>query len=397
MKKINLLLSFTFCFFFLHTKTLSVTTIPFQYIDGKIVVKVTINKSDYNFIFDTGAFTVISENLKELIPAKHKKIRINFLDSNGQVTHTKRTKIKMDLSDANKQTQQVDVFTLKNLYIDNLEIRNILFSYHNFDKITQRACLKIDGILGANVMDGKVWTIDFQNKRILIEEKTLQPEDSHFFEIPFTKQDVSAIPFVNCTIRNQSVDFVFDTGSDSGIDIEEKIYITIKDNNHLVSEGFLSLSAYVISIGKRELDTMDFVVNGNNFGRQIIDSDTSTVNMIGTKFMENYKVRLDFINNTIFLYPNNGENKLNMKSFGFSVVPLDGKLKIVSKWHIAETSSIELLDEIIQIEDIKIENITDELYCEVQRIMAEREYISIERKDGSKISFRKLNLIDKMP
>ncbi|MCD0476841.1 hypothetical protein LPB90_00115 [Chryseobacterium sp. LC2016-29] len=68
----------------------SATTIPFEYIDGKIIINIDIKNKKHNFIFDTGALTIISSELKGSLNEKKSNAIFEATDANN-------SKSRMDL------------------------------------------------------------------------------------------------------------------------------------------------------------------------------------------------------------------------------------------------------------------------------------------------------------
>lgn len=353
------------CFF-------SATTIPFELIDGKIMIKVSINRNPHNFIFDSGAFTLISSELKSEMNAK-------------------KSNIIFEAVDANNVKSKSDVFTLNSLKISDLNFKNVDFSFMDISWMSSRACKKISGILGANVMKDKIWRIDFNSKTISIFNETQENDLPASIKIPFSQENFTGIPKVNTEIRNQNIEFVFDTGSNMGFSVNQKIYDLIKDDRSLVFEGLLSQGINSISKGQRQVDLMEVIFNNSSAGSQIVDTNNEGSSLIGTKFMENYVTDLDFINKKIVLSPNG--KKAEYRNWGISLAPIDQNIMIVNKLQVPQLADLELGEKIIKINDIDIAKVNDGTFCEIKKIMDSNEKITLETESRKKITLEKKDVL----
>jgi hypothetical protein len=340
LQKHLILLTLLFPFFF------SATIIPFEFIDGKIVVSVNIKNTPHNFIFDSGAFTIISSELKDQL-------------------NEKKSKIIFEGVDANNVKSKMEVFSTDNLNISDLKMKNVNFSFADISWMSGRACKKISGIFGANMMKGKVWRIDFVNKTINVFEKP-QELPNTFATIPFSEDNFTSVPKINAKIRNQNIEFIFDTGSGMGFTVNPTSYDKIKDKDFLTFEGLLSQSLNSIVKGERQVDMMEIEFNNTKVGNQIVDSSSDSPNLIGTRFIENFLVDLDFINKKIIL-ANTGKGP-EYQSFGIAFAPIDNHLVIVNKLNIPQLSELKLTDKIIKINNTDVSKMSGERYFKVLKL-----------------------------
>jgi len=369
MKKFNTY--FLFFILFLSPLFLKATTIPFELIDGKIIVKVTIKNNQHNFIFDSGAFTIISPELKDKMNAKKSNIVFEGVDANA-------VKSKMD------------VFSTNNLQISGLIMKDVNFSFADVSWMSSRACQEISGILGANMMKGKIWQLDFKHKTITVSDKPNE-KPAGSVEIPFSEENFTSVPKINAKIRSQNIEFIFDTGSGMGFTINQKSYDLIKDNDFLTFEGLLAQSLNSTSKGERQVDLMEVEISNINLGNQIVDSNFNARNLLGTRFMENYLVDLDFINKRIILHTLNKTPEYS--TFGIALAPIKDDLVIVNKLQIPELGELKLTEKIIKINDIDVSKINNETFCEVKKILDTNDKVIIENVSGKKYTLEKKNVL----
>lgn len=359
------------CTLFLFPLFFSATAIPFEYIDGKIIVKVDIKNQKHNFIFDTGAFTILSDELK------------------GQLSEKKENMIFEGI-DANNSSSKNEMFSTDALKIADLKFKKVNFSFMNISWMASRACMKISGVFGANMMNNKVWRIDFRTKTITISDKITE-NSAQSISIPFTEESFTHVPTINVNIRKQNLDMVFDTGSGSGFTLDSKSYQLVKDDNFLTFEGLLSQSLNSVSKGERWLDVMEAEVNHNILGNQIVDTSSDSRNLVGTRFMENYLIDLDFINKKIIL--NTTDKTPEYNSFGIAFAPVDGTLVIVNKLKIPELSELNVADKIIKVNNIDVSKIDEETFCKIKKIMDNSKIMIIENESKKEFKLEKKDIL----
>ncbi|UKB82326.1 aspartyl protease family protein [Chryseobacterium sp. MEBOG06] len=364
-KHLFLFASILFPFFF------NATTIPFELIDGKIVVSVNIKNTPHNFIFDSGAFTIISSELKDQL-------------------NEKKSKTIFEAVDANNAKSKMEVFSTDKLQISDLNIKNLNFSFADISWMSGRACKKISGIFGANMMKQKLWRIDFKSKTINVFEKS-QEQSNIIAAIPFLEENFTSVPKINAKIRNQNIEFIFDTGSGMGFTVNQKSYDKIKDKNFLTFEGLLSQSLNSIVKGQRQVDLMEVEFNNTKLGNQIIDSSSDSPNLIGTRFIENYLVDLDFINKKIILAKT--EKTPEYQSFGVAFAPIDNSLIIVNKLEIPQLSDLKLTDKIVKINNTDVSKMNPEDFCKIKELLEQNTSITIENESHKKFTLEKKDIL----
>lgn len=350
---------------------LSAATIPFDYIDGKIIIKVDVKNKKHNFVFDSGAFTILSEELR------------------GQLNE-KKTNMIFEGIDAHNSSSKNEMFSTDKLSIENLKLKDIHFSFMDIGWMTSRACTKISGVFGANSMNGKIWRIDFKTKTITISDKFIESSYKTTL-IPFTEENFTHVPQVKLNIRKQSFNIVFDTGSGSGFTLDAKSYDLVKDNNFLIFEGLLSQSLNSVSKGEKQFDVMNIEVDNTDLGNQIVDTSSNSRNLVGTRFMENFLVDIDFIDKNIILHHLNKTPEYN--NFGIALAPVENYLVIVNKLKISQLSELNIGDRMIKVNNINTSNISPESFCEVKRLMDNSQIITLENESGKEFKLEKKNIL----
>ena len=122
--------------------------IPFDDYDlSQIFITVLIQGKPYLFLYDTGAITIISDEIREAL-------NLDLLYQNKMV-------------DASNITHKETFYKLDDLTIGTTKFKNIGVASQNLDKFSQKMCLQIDGILGSNIIRTLNWKIDYKNKQLI--------------------------------------------------------------------------------------------------------------------------------------------------------------------------------------------------------------------------------------
>lgn len=283
------------------------------------------------------------------------------------------------------------MFSTDVLKIADEKFKKINFSFMDVSWMNSRACMKISGVFGANMMDGKVWRINFKNKTIHISDTTPKSSDKAV-SIPFTEENFTHVPEVKMNVRNQDFSFVFDTGSGSGFTLGSKSYDAIKDNNYLTFEGLLSQSLNSVSKGEKQLDVMEIKFNTIDLGSQIVDSSTDSRNLLGTKFMENFVIELDFISKNITLH--NLDKTPEYNSFGVAFAPVEGHLIVMNKLKIPKLSELNVGDKIIKVNNINTNNINGDTFCQVKKTIDDSQMMTFQTDSDKEFKLEKKNILE---
>ncbi len=165
-------------------------TIPFRNDLGIITIPISFNGVEKQFAFDTGAqatvgFSWVEDNLKRT----SKTTNVN--SSNGS-----RTKMRF--------------YKSGKIQLGSREITKHRILKANDSEIF--TCYNIDGILGVDITQHFNWTIDFENKILIMSPPDFYPEevkDMHDLDFDFTNNR----PSVFMEMNGKKIKFLLDTGA----------------------------------------------------------------------------------------------------------------------------------------------------------------------------------------
>jgi len=325
--------------------------ISFESRAGLIIVKATVNRKDYNFIYDSGATNAVTKELAEALKLKPLTNQVAE-DSEG-----KKGRIQFALIDEIK--------------LGKISFLNTAVAIIDLNAIPELACLHVDGLIGANLMRKAFWQIDYI-KQILIVASNLDslriPKNA--FSFSFSPL-ISGTPVVDVELSGiKSKGNIFDTGSSGEITLSAPVFKKLLKKNtslkYLRGIGSSSAGLY----GKGNDTNYIAKIEGLKMGtlllsNHIIDFKRDKGNL-GSNFFKDYIVSLDWKQNKIWFVPQSQEEQ-EWGTFGFSTSKVNKKLVIsyLIENSPAANAGIKLGDEILFVNGKDYSNTSDADYCEI--------------------------------
>jgi predicted aspartyl protease len=276
-------------------------TIPFEFRAGLPILEVKVNGLKANFLFDTGAPNVISLEFAE-------KLRL-------------KTKAKGSVEDSggNKVTGQKYV-SLSNVKIGSVNFLNTGAIIQNLNSSDIMKCIKLDGIIGANLMKEAFWKIDYENQTLTLTDNISKLEITDDYKSLKFKAKISGTPLVSLSINGNEVkNITFDTGSNGQITLPKKIYHKLKKKDLLKSTFIKGSTTYGVN-GKSQSDTTYFAKSKNfrigdiSLNNKILKFRKHS-DIIGTGFLKIFDIILDWKNSIIYLKKNKDYDYSSIKDF----------------------------------------------------------------------------------
>lgn len=310
-----------------------------------ILVKVKLNNDEHErtFMVDTGAITAISKTLADTMQFQN-SVEILGSDSTG----------------AEKEIKLVEIESLK---IGNNEIKNCGAGIFDFSLLERGMGIKIDGILGSNVLRFFNTKIDYKNKIILLSQNT-QPLGFGGYRMPF-EQDMKYgfAPVVQVKIDDRyTIEGLIDTGYDGCI---AAIPATLIKKLNYPTKKIKGVSGG----GLNDMDTEGELLKlkrlevGNIVRVSSIPVESTKIDkvLLGKRFLEKFIVIIDYLSNELTLEPveDNLKFKDNIFDTGIRVLSdKQNKLKIVGiqQDSQAEKAGIQLNDEVLKVNGKDIES-----------------------------------------
>lgn len=338
--------------------TQAVEKLPFHYQNDLPFIEVKIKGKIYNFLFDSGAPTVISNAIYNELGLK--------------------SSFESEVGDSQKSVQKQIFTVLPELSLGNITFKNISAVVVDLTS-PEFKCLQIDGIIGSNQMALLYWKINYLENSMLAS-KDLQSliNDDTFSKIPF-KSNKQKTPFIKSKIENKDISMELDTGSSGKLQInssEFAIEKNVSKDRYLISSGINSIGLYGPANVK---DEYTFKINKFSLAELEFENkifETGDLNLIGNKFLKDYEFILDWNKNNLYLKPIQ-QSETGYKSFGFSYRFIENKA-VISSIIKEKNIPLEMYDEILSINGVSLENLDNEQSCNY--------YLNSVEKNLSKIT-----------
>lgn len=123
-------------------------SIHFRNVENRMILPVEIQGTVYQFLLDTGATTVVDDDLAD---------ELNL----PKVARKK-------LSDYYEHQQKCWYLNLKSINVLGAKFQDITAVAADLNILQEKAGIKVDGIIGANLLRMACWQIDFQNSTLSI-------------------------------------------------------------------------------------------------------------------------------------------------------------------------------------------------------------------------------------
>jgi hypothetical protein len=320
--------------------------VPYIMQDGQIVIKVRINNSEkeYNFFFDTGADTVISEELLSELNISNLEESV-ALDAHGH--YSTGSTFRADLS------------------LDSLFLRNIRISSAKSELFKQKCNDKRDGIIGWNVLkQGYFYFNPVKKTLIITNDKAKLPK--LVFENKIQLKRKMARPYIKIKGK-RSIWVLLDTGYADGY-ISTNRDSGFLDNNLIVTKN---KSVLVSSLNSAKQMDREYYLHKTTFGKisklqQIVVSDLKG-SRIGNKILQDNHVIIDVTHNSLYVSPVSKEDdKFEISNIGFTFKDRNVFVASLVNNSVFGRAGIQMNDTIIRLNEFKVSDLKD--YCEYNEV-----------------------------
>ncbi len=355
--------------------------VPYEYVNGKIIIPVKIENKIYRFLLDTGAPNCITKNLDSIIKPK--------ILQNIEVT------------DANNNKSKMNVVQIPTLEIGGIIFQNSVALTSNDSANLIFDCFQIDGFIGSNLLRNSILQIDTKSKviRITNDLNKLNLNKKNGIKVSlFGKQSSPFIWLKLKGVKSAKEQVLLDTGMKGFYDISNENYDILKKEKiiKLVNTGTGSkgISMFGNANHKEQLRLMlpEITISSSTFLNVNTITTDDRNSRIGITLFEHGIGTLDYKKKRFYFDPFT-TLPIDMKEnlLGFSPTILDNKLSVGIVWDEKLKDKMQTGDEITEINN---KNFQDYNICDL--IVKESIFngidifeITIKTKDGE---IKKINL-----
>ncbi len=305
---------------------------PFEYRNGEIIIKVTIGDQTYDYIFDTGGYNDITDDIQK---------------KNNFPVLTTQT-----VGSSNGLKSKLNLVKVDSLKIGELILKNVASLQLNVDNSPTIKCTIDGALIGASIIKKYIWQIDFGRKKMIVSDQLSKiPLINEALKIPVTFNS-RLMPFIEVKLDGMKEKFMFDLGSSTLFSVTQKTafkYISTKqltEMNGSRSEGgngVLVQTAKIFKADSVEISTIKYK------NKPFIYTKAGVENIIGNPIIKNFIVTLNFNDDELYLSPLAGTNLPDgWNSFGFEAQYKNGKVLVTGlfKGLSADKAGLKIDDEI---------------------------------------------------
>ena len=178
------------------------TKVAYTELKNKIIIPVKIQGQTYRFLFDTGAPNLISHSLKDLIETKALQT--------------------IQVKDANDKRRPLNVVVIPLLDIGGVSFKNSPAIVNDTASNFLFDCLKIDGIIGSNLVRDAIVQIDSKKKQIILTDQVrkLGLEGLNYLDMALNSNQSS--PYIWIRLKGEGKareQVLLDTGAEGFYDL----------------------------------------------------------------------------------------------------------------------------------------------------------------------------------
>ena len=318
--------------------------IPYQDKLDVMIIPVVIAGQTYHFLFDTGAPTVISKELYSNLGS--------------------RSLGKRKAGDSQGNSQQLEFTVIDSIRFGSVTFTQTAALIADLTAAVEINCLKIDGILGANLMKLAYWKIDPQKSTIYCASELSELTDGLRDSVSLAFRPSSSFkPYITLTLDDKEVKgFLWDTGAGDyismGTDLMKSQNVLAKYQG-LGSTGLYGSKMDTLWFGKTELSIGSFSQKAEaNY------KSGEAKKILGMDFMKQFVFILNWQDQRIDLYPQSIESQYFSR---FDAIPRwkDGRL-IVGSLRLDSTSvsvRLQVGDTIMDVNGKSFSGGNQEDYC----------------------------------
>ncbi|SDE57634.1 Aspartyl protease [Mucilaginibacter pineti] len=307
--------------------------IPYEDINGKMIINVTVKGKAYRFLFDTGAPVLIGKEfitIADAIPVQA-----------GQVT------------DVNEASSAVSILRVPGLTLGNVEFKDIQAPGYLPDFYK---CWGVVGSIGSNLLRTSIVQIDSKKHVIILTDQPDKLSLAGKQSIPLILDTIQSDPKIKVILGNNSdMTLGFDTGDNGFLRIPEYYMTGLKKSNvfKLLAKGYGASQVGTSGLEKNNEKYMltfpVFNVGDVKFKNVIVATSKNNIPGIGAKLLDYGIVTLDFINSKFYFDATTQSLDLNEKQWPFQPGFAGNQLTVGVVWEKGQ-KLVKLGEQIIDID-----------------------------------------------
>jgi hypothetical protein len=343
-------------------------------LDSGLFLKVNIKEKDYIFLFDTASSVSVINN--NIVDKSQTSSKITTIDNFGN-------------------ENDLDLYIL-DFKIGQNTFKDFAFVKKDLTNIKLNTCLNIDGILGINILKKLNW-------KLILNEKSLYFSKENFNYAGFynpiqIKWFNNLVPLIEVFSDKSSFYVAIDTGYFGTVKLSQENYNSFENNYKQLVKGsgfpFHSIENKIkTELRKSKINGLSFK-NGISLKSYEIIIDNSKP-LVGNKVLFNDNLIFNFLIDEVSFGKDFNSMKKNHNDLNFKICKSEknnNEIELCFFWQNDYTKNLKVGDKIIQIDDIKTDNISNDDYCDLLNYIKDRATLKVIFQRGKKQFISIINL-----
>ena len=317
------------------------TKVAYTELKNKIIIRVKIQGQTYRFLFDTGAPNLISHSLKDLIETKALQT--------------------IQVKDANDKRRPLNVVVIPLLDIGGVSFKNSPAIVNDTASNFLFDCLKIDGIIGSNLVRDAIVQIDSKKKQIILTDQVrkLGLEGLNYLDMALNSNQSS--PYIWIRLKGEGKareQVLLDTGAEGFYDLSFNSFKKLNELqvfSHIDSaQGYKGVGLFGVSEPtthyRVQLPSIDLM--GTEFVHVISISTKAVKSRIGADLLRYGKATLNFKQKRFYFEAFDSIVDLQEEVWSFSPTVKNGRVVVGIVWDESLSTSLKSGDSIIKMNEV---------------------------------------------
>lgn len=299
--------------------------LPFEYNLGSIIIKANLGNETYDFLFDTGAPSMLNTDLQAKYP-------IAAAQQSG-----KNNRVYAD-----------------SVVIAGLAFKNVALKTFDLNNLPALKCKVNGGFIGANIISKCIWQIDYSSRKIIVTNNIRKLPGLKDATKIHVSLDRFKQPYIDLKINGTKQKTLFDTGCNTLLELGKTDGLKFKNTGKEVlimgaateNTAGTKLNAFTVMQADYSIGALQFKNKPVFFGADFEET------LLGCPIIENYIVTLNFPDNEMYLKPIiDLPKEESWERYGFGLKFENGQHKIQSlfKGGNAEKAGLKLDDIVVAI------------------------------------------------
>lgn len=325
--------------------------IGFELVKNKIIIPVTIEGKIYRFILDTGAPTIISKEINDLL----KPTLINSISA----------------TDANGKKESLNVVSINSIKLGNVLFEQTAALVYDLNSNPVFKCFEADGFIGSNLLRNLIIQINRNKKMFILTDniKTLALNKTRASKIQLMGNQSSPYLWIDVKGKDTGKErLLIDTGADGLYDISlnnYKIFDKVKIYDVLgesIGASSIGLFGDVQKDNQYKLLLPSLRINNTELKNVVTNTINDTDSRIGADLLKYGIMTIDFIHKRFYFVSCSSVIDVLEPDYGFSKTYNENKLIVGFVWDNQLKEKMKYGDEIIAINETEI---NDSNLCDI--------------------------------